>query len=324
MIINGAHMIRNNDVGRDLLELLQQRAEAWAAAGLVTMVFNSDDYWVYERLKQYGSRMEVMAVRDLSKSTAIAALKGLRTKIFAARNHTLHDTDADYEHAYQLIGGRLAFLTKAAKAKKMIRKCEEICETEKAWLLNQCWILGMSMDDDVMDQQKYASSAMMLVKYLVDEDNKFKESPDYNPNGEHRLPEIPLHKAREVMTRADFIEQYDHDNLFTIDSKANVRADSVPMMRAFREIANEPEFAAFLEETMERIGDIESLGRTREVSLKDLWNGGQYDMVVKDHKGRLEKSITLNTKRGRKVVQGNDGSDEEQEKEKEEEEEAEK
>jgi hypothetical protein len=45
MIINGVHMIRDDEVGRDLLELLQQRAEGWAAAGLVTTVFNSDDYW---------------------------------------------------------------------------------------------------------------------------------------------------------------------------------------------------------------------------------------------------------------------------------------
>lgn len=45
MIINGMHMIRDDDAGKDLLELLQQRAEAWAASGLVTMVFNSDDYW---------------------------------------------------------------------------------------------------------------------------------------------------------------------------------------------------------------------------------------------------------------------------------------
>lgn len=45
MIINGMHMVRDDDAGKDLLELLQQRAEAWAAAGLVTMIFNSDDYW---------------------------------------------------------------------------------------------------------------------------------------------------------------------------------------------------------------------------------------------------------------------------------------
>ena len=45
------------------------------------------------------------------------------------------------------------------------------------------------------------------------------------------------------MTRADFIQLYDHDNIFTIDSRAMVRADSVPMMNAFREICAEPGFA---------------------------------------------------------------------------------
>jgi hypothetical protein len=45
LIINSMHMIRDDVVGNDLLELLQQRAEAWAEAKLVTLVFNSDDYW---------------------------------------------------------------------------------------------------------------------------------------------------------------------------------------------------------------------------------------------------------------------------------------
>lgn len=45
MIINGMHMVHDDEIGRDLVELLQQRAESWAASGLVTMIFNSDDYW---------------------------------------------------------------------------------------------------------------------------------------------------------------------------------------------------------------------------------------------------------------------------------------
>jgi hypothetical protein len=44
LIINSVHLLRDDDDGRDLLELLQQRAEQWAAANLVTVVFNSDDY----------------------------------------------------------------------------------------------------------------------------------------------------------------------------------------------------------------------------------------------------------------------------------------
>ena len=45
LIVNSMHLLRDDDEGRDMLELLQQRAEAWAATGLITMIFNSDDYW---------------------------------------------------------------------------------------------------------------------------------------------------------------------------------------------------------------------------------------------------------------------------------------
>jgi len=45
LVINSMHLLRDDDEGRDMLELLQQRAEAWAASGLITMIFNSDDYW---------------------------------------------------------------------------------------------------------------------------------------------------------------------------------------------------------------------------------------------------------------------------------------
>lgn len=78
------------------------------------------------------------------------------------------------------------------------------------------------------------------------------------------------------MTRADFIQSYDHINVFTITSTADVRADSVPMMRAFREICSEPGFREHLEATLQRISDIESLGRTRELVAKDLVLGAKY------------------------------------------------
>ena len=45
LIVNSMHLLRDDDEGRYMLELLQQRAEAWAATGLITMIFNSDDYW---------------------------------------------------------------------------------------------------------------------------------------------------------------------------------------------------------------------------------------------------------------------------------------
>ena len=43
LIVNSMHLLRGNEQGQDLLELLQQRSEQWAASNLVTVVFNSDE-----------------------------------------------------------------------------------------------------------------------------------------------------------------------------------------------------------------------------------------------------------------------------------------
>lgn len=153
VIVNQMHLIRNDEDGRDLIELLQQRAEQWAAANLVTMVFNSDDYWVYERLKQLATRMEVHSITDLPKDQAVTALRKYRLRYFG------EDLGAtDLEQVYERVGGRLSFLNRVARSSDMLRACERIKNIEKQWFLNQCWILGTEMDDDVMDQQKWAVS----------------------------------------------------------------------------------------------------------------------------------------------------------------------
>lgn len=151
VIVNQMHLLRDDEDGRDLIELLQQRAEQWAAAHLVTMVFNSDDYWVYERFKQLATRMEVMSVVDLPKSQAISALQRYRLRYFGEKL-----SDKQLEEVYDRVGGRLSFLNRVAKSSNMLDTCNKIKEIEKQWFLNQCWILGMEMDDDVMDQQKWA------------------------------------------------------------------------------------------------------------------------------------------------------------------------
>lgn len=125
---------------------------------------------------------------------------------------------------------------------------------------------------------------MVLAKALVDLEAEMEST--YDAEKGHILPSIPLHKARQIMTRADFIQSYDHENIFTIDSRAMVRADSVPMQRAFREICAIENFDDHLEGTLERIGDIESLGRTRELTIKDLWNNGKYQIVSRDKNGK--------------------------------------
>ncbi|KAI4764694.1 hypothetical protein E4T51_02339 [Aureobasidium sp. EXF-12344] len=287
MIINNMHLLRDDEDGRDLLELLQQRAEQWAASNLATIIFNIDDYWVYERLKQLATRMVIMPVPDLPRDKAMMALSNYR-----ARYHSDKPLDtAILEQVYQKVGGRLAFLNRVAKSPDMLQTCEDICRSEKTWLLSQTWILGEEMDDDVMDQQKYASAAMVLAKALVDKEKE--DNLQYDSEKGHMLPQIPLHKARQVMTRADFIQSYDAINIFTIDSKAMVRADSVPMMNAFREICAEEGFDEYLQATLDRISAIESLGRTRELTIKDLWDGGKYRVTTRNAKGAIEKLINF-------------------------------
>ncbi|KAJ5648388.1 hypothetical protein N7490_004760 [Penicillium lividum] len=284
LIINSTHLVRDDHDGQDLLEMIQQRAEQWAASGLVTTILNSDEYWVYERLKRYATRMEVIPVTDLPKQKAMSALKRYRKQF-------CHEDlpSSVLEHVYDTVGGRLSFLNRVAKSPNILQTCDEICRAEKTWFLNKCWILGMEMDDDVMDEQKYSSAAMVLAKALVDLESEMEQT--YHPETGHILPEIPLHKAREIMTRADFIQSYDHENIFTIDSRAMVRADSVPMQRAFREICAIDGFDDHLEGTLQRIGDIESLGRTRELTIKDLWDQGKYRVVVKDNRGNESGTV---------------------------------
>jgi energy-coupling factor transporter ATP-binding protein EcfA2 len=286
IIVNSMHLLRDDEEGRDLLELLQQRAEQWAASSLATVIFNSDDYWIYERLKQYATRMNVIPILDLNKPKAVSALANYRKRFYGER------TDQSVlEQVYDKVGGRLSYLGRVAKASDMLKTANDICRMEKTWLLNKCWILGSEMDDDVMDQQKYASAAMVLAKALVDMEKEMAAT--YDPEKGHILPQMPLHKARQIMTRADFIQSYDAINIFAIDSNAMVRADSVPMMNAFREVCGEEGFDEFLEATLERIGDIESLGRTRELTIKDLWDGGKYEVRMSNATGKDTGGLTF-------------------------------
>ena len=86
----------------------------------------------------------------------------------------------------------------------------------------------------------------------------------------------------------------------SIDSHAMVRADSVPMQRAFNEICSEPGFEKFLEATLDRIGGIESLGRTKELTFKDLWDGGKYKITTRDAKGEVAGLVEMETVEGKK------------------------
>lgn len=99
----------------------------------------------------------MISVVDLPKAEAIASLRRYRRRYFHEK-----PTNEILEQVYDRVGGRLAFLNRVAKSPNMLETCDEILEVEKTWFLNQCWILGTEMDDDVMDQQKFAVSISLI------------------------------------------------------------------------------------------------------------------------------------------------------------------
>lgn len=301
IIINNAHLIKENEEGVQLLELLQQKAESLSGSELVTMVFNSDDYWIYEKLKRLGTRLELIHVRDFNRKETVNVLQFIRHKFYPPSKYPeLQFDEETCNNVYDLIGGRPQHISQVARHKNTLRACHQIIDREKTWFLNQCGLLGEEMDDDVMEFGKFSSSAMLLMREFVEMDRAHmntlisKSLPDAKDSQkDHHLPELPLWRARQVMTRPDYIQQYDNLNIFTVDSDSRVRADSVPMMRAFHEIASQPHFDKLLDETVERVAAIESLGRTRELVMKDLVQGATYDVSAKGDKFIVE--ITSNS-----------------------------
>ncbi|KAJ8120006.1 hypothetical protein ONZ43_g3178 [Nemania bipapillata] len=271
LIITGAHLVRDDADGQDLLELIQQRAELWAASNLVTIIFVSDDYWTLERLMWQATRLRVTTVHDVPRDTALEALKAFRSNNF---NEDV--SSSILEQVYDKVGGRLSFLSRVAKSDDMIRACDAICEREKRWLLSHYWILGEDLDPGGETQQDLSSAAMLLAKTLVDKEKAMREAGTYDS----RLPQIPIHEAQQIMTNAAWIKEHEHNNIFTINSDGMVQADSVAMQHAMREICEQDGFDQHLRATLDRLDEIESLQRTREITLKDLQENGEYQANV--------------------------------------------
>jgi hypothetical protein len=126
----------------------------------------------------------------------------------------------------------------------------------------------------------------------------------YDPIYGHILPTVPLHRARYAMTRTDFIRQLHNAGILSIDRFAMISASSVPMQRAFYETCSEPGFDAFLKATLDRISEIESLKRTREITVKDLWNDGKYNIAMSDKDGLREQTLVVT-----RIPESSDSSD---------------
>lgn len=272
LIFNNSHLIDSS-----LVELLQQKAEYFSSSGMLTTMFISDDYWLFEKLKILATRLQLINFEDAKFNSSIKIINRARLKRF---NEFLSEDEC--KKIYTLIGGRPQHLNHVVSSQSYLDACEEVIQSEATWFLNNCTLLGADMDDDVVESGKFSTSAMLLMRELVELDRKKKKTKnkgaEVDPDDQVHLPELPLWRARQIMTRPDYIQEYDRRNIFTIDAHSNVRADSVPMMQAFHRIASSPNFDSLLQETIDRVSEIESLQRTREIVSKDLGHGKKYKL----------------------------------------------
>lgn len=144
-------------------------------------------------------------------------------------------------------------------------------------------------DDDEEDGKDHPSRRRLVESFLTD--------PSLDHEADVRGADVPnphltWAEARQVMTRPDFIQELDHLNIIHIDRHHHIRADSMPLLRAMRRVAESEGYGGKLESVMDRVSAIESLGRTRELVWKEQGDGGQF-LIKKDHKGRQLESWTL-------------------------------
>ncbi|KAI0790575.1 hypothetical protein C8Q75DRAFT_762549 [Abortiporus biennis] len=290
LIINNVHFFQNNDEGRNILLQMQQRAEAWSASGILTFVFSSDDFWPFFAMRKTASRMHVVSVYDLNyKEAHHAALR--------IRQHARHSVEPlqTYRDAIALIGGRLSYIGKVAKAKDMVAHAEHMLSVEKAWLLSQIGLIE-DCDDDVMDEQKWSSCSWLLLREFVkrrqEAEKQVMEEIEQGTKTmddllDLPLPKIPYYQCRQIMTRADFLEELDRCNIIAIDINHDVTPDSLLLLRAAREVVEEEGFDDSLDSVRDRVDEIESLHRTRELTFKDVAAGDRIRLTVDKGGARL-------------------------------------
>jgi hypothetical protein len=153
LIVQNAHFIHDDDDGHSLLHMLQQRAEAWSQAGVLTMVrfpsfssflilqtqiprgilqvFLTDNFHVYSHLKRSATRMHVLSIRDLTPSETHKFLSGTHPRHYPSAPPV---TRTESLKVWDLIGGRLALLAKVVGREDMMEAAQDLVDEEKEWL----------------------------------------------------------------------------------------------------------------------------------------------------------------------------------------------
>jgi len=132
-----------------------------------------------------------------------------------------------------------------------------------------------------MDEQKWSSCSWLLLREFVKiRKEQLATLEDGETAGELPLPSIPYWRCRQIMTRADFMEELDRANIISIDIHHDVRPDSNLILHAAQAVTEEEGFDDVLQGVRDRVDEIESLHRTRELTFKDLGKGDMIRLSV--------------------------------------------
>ena len=90
--------------------------------------------------------MQVLTIYDLNTAEARSACSRMRyyTKLPAPPHETLNE-------AIAIVGGRLSYLNRIARARDIVEMARHMLLVEKGWLLSQIGLIE-DCDDDVMDE----------------------------------------------------------------------------------------------------------------------------------------------------------------------------
>ena len=127
-----------------------------------------------------------------------ARTAALRMRKTARRSMETPDV---FKEVVRLVGGRLTYLGKVAKAADMIKHAEHMLAVEKAWLLSQIGLIP-DCDDDVMDEQKWSSCSWLLLREFVKKHQEnvanMKEAIERGEATEDDLDHLPLPRISYV------------------------------------------------------------------------------------------------------------------------------
>ncbi|KAJ7039044.1 hypothetical protein C8F04DRAFT_1086923 [Mycena alexandri] len=276
LIINNVHFFKNDDDGRSMLLQLQQRAEAWAASGIITCVFMTDDFWPFYVMRKTASRMHVLSIYDLDNKEAMHAATRMHMRM-----KKKNISPSIVQEAINLVGGRLSYLNKVARSKDMVEMANQILVIEKAWLSSQIGLIP-DCDDDVMDEQKWSSCSWLLLREFVrirKEQERVRDEAIAAGILDKDDVDLPLPAIPYV--------HLDRANIIAIDVQHDVRPDSMLILHASRQVVEEEGFDELLDNVRDRIDEIESLHRTRELTFKDVDAGDKIRLTVDKGGGRL-------------------------------------